>query len=62
MVVDIFDAEGRRVASYLVHPGRQPGQAALDNCIDEAMRLARRDRIVPTRRLDELVARLRAEA
>jgi hypothetical protein len=62
MVVDIFDAEGRRIASYLVHPGRRPGQAASDNCIDEAMRLARRDRIVPTRRLDELVARVRAEA
>ena len=62
MVVDIFDAEGRRIASYLVHPGRHPGETASDNCIDEAMRLARRDRIVATRRLDELVARVRGEA
>jgi hypothetical protein len=62
MVVDIFDSEGRRIASYLVHPGRQPDRIAADTCIDEAMRLARRDRIVSTRRLDELVARVRAEA
>jgi hypothetical protein len=62
MVVDIFDAEGRRIASYLVHPEHEPGGDAVAAGIEEAVRLARRDRVVSNRRLGELVGRVRAEA